>query len=132
MKAFAKYEDLYDLASHIDQNKWGQVRRYFGIVSDCLREAAYQVGKDLDQMIEESPWLGNIAKAVTVEVAVRAVISSTDQAPMTQVSQSAGGYTTSGTYLVPGGGVYIKRSELARLGLRRQKMGGIDLYGFSD
>lgn len=48
---------------------------------------------------------------------------------MTQISQSALGYTATGTYLVPGGGLFIKKSELARLGLKRQQFGVIDLYG---
>jgi hypothetical protein len=48
---------------------------------------------------------------------------------MAQMSQSALGYSVSGTYLVPGGGLFIKKSELARLGLKRQKTGVIDLWG---
>ena len=34
----------------------------------------------------------------------------------------------SGTYLVPGGGLFIKKSELSRLGLRKQKIGTIEMY----
>ena len=34
--------------------------------------------------------------------------------------------------LISGGGLFIKKSELARLGLRRQRMGVIELYGSSD
>lgn len=132
MEPFATFEDLLSLAGNLGDEKICFAKQYLSVVSDCLREAADQVGKDLDVMIEKSPWLGNIARAVTLEVAVRAATSFSDQVPMTQISQSAGGYTASGTYLVPGGGVYIKRSELARLGLRRQRMGGIDLYGISD
>lgn len=132
MEPFATLEDLMCLAGNLGDEKINLANQYLSVVSDCLREAAHQVGKELDVMIDKSPWLGNIARAVTLEVAIRAATSFSDQAPMTQISQSAGGYTASGTYLVPGGGVYIKRSELARLGLRRQKMGGIDFYGFSD
>ena len=66
---------------------------------------------------------------MTVDVVGRALNTSTDGEPMTQLTQSAGGYSASGTYLVPGGGVYIKKSELARLGLRRQQIGVIDFYG---
>jgi hypothetical protein len=64
-----------------------------------------------------------------VDVVARALMTSTNTEPMTQVSQSALGYSVSGTYLVPGGGLFIKKSELARLGLRRQQYGGIDFYG---
>ena len=35
----------------------------------------------------------------------------------------------SGSYLVPGGGLFIKDSELKRLGLKKQRYGGIELYG---
>ena len=55
-------------------------------------------------------------------------MTSTDQEPMTQSSESALGYSWSGTFLVPGGGLFIKRSELARLGLRNQRYGVIDFY----
>ena len=44
------------------------------------------------------------------------------------MSESALGYTVSGTYLVPGGGLFIKKSELARLGLRRQRIGVREIY----
>jgi len=54
-------------------------------------------------------------------------MTSTDKEPMSQFSESALGYTVSGTFLSPGGGLFIKKSELARLGLRRQKIGVIDL-----
>ncbi len=80
-------------------------------------------------MIEASPILGSIAKSVTVDVITRMLLSSTTNEPMTQFSQSAMGYTTSGTYLVPGGGLFIKDAELSRLGLKRQRLGVIDIYG---
>ena len=99
------------------------------IVADSLRMEAIKVGKNLDQMIEENPVLVNVAKSVTVDVVARTLMTSTNQEPVTQYSQSALGYSVSGTYLVPGGGLFIKKSELSRLGLRRQRIGVIDLYG---
>ena len=80
-------------------------------------------------MLETGKVLENVVKSVTVDVIARALMTSTDSEPMSQMSQSALGYTVSGTYLVPGGGLFIKRSELARLGLRRQRCGVIDLNG---
>ena len=102
------------------------------IVADSLRMEAIKVGKNLDKMIKENPVLVNVAKSVTVDVVARTLMTSTNQEPMTQASQSALGYSFSGTYLVPGGGLFIKKSELARLGLRRQRMGVIDLYDQGD
>ncbi len=102
-------------------------------VSAQLRVEAVKVGKDLDAMIAENPDLGLVAKSVTVDVTVRALnqSSSTDPA-MSQMTQSAGGYSVSGTYLVPGGGIFIKRAELARLGLCRQRYGVMEIYGRTD
>jgi hypothetical protein len=56
-------------------------------------------------------------------------MTSTNSEPLSQFSQSGMGYSVSGTYLVPGGGLYIKKSELASLGLKRQRMGVLDIYG---
>ncbi len=86
-----------------------------------LRAEANKVGKDLDQMIQENEDLAEVAKSVTVDVVARTLMTATNQEPMTQMSQSALGYAMSGTFLVPGGGLFIKKSELARLGLRRQR-----------
>ena len=78
-------------------------------------------------MIDDNLYLASVAKSVTVDVVARTLMTSTDQEPATQFAQSALGYSVSGTYLVPGGGLFIKKSELARLGLRRQRLGVIDL-----
>lgn len=102
------------------------------IICASLRSEAAKVGKDLDAMAAESTDLAAVAKSVTVDVAARTLMTATDGEPMTQTTQSAGGYSASGTFLVPGGGLFIKKSELARLGLRRQRLGGIELYGKPD
>ena len=107
----------------------GRAQALLDIVSASLRVEACKVGKDLDAMVAESDDLAAVAKSVTVDVVARTLMTSTDQEPMTQMSQTAGPYSTSGTFLVPGGGLFIKRSELARLGLRRQKCGVMEIYG---
>ena len=47
------------------------------------------------------------------------------------MSQSALGYSVSGTYAVPGGGIgnAIMDRDLKRLGLKRPRIGAIELYG---
>ena len=102
------------------------------IICASLRSEAAKVGKDLDAMVAASTDLAAVAKSVTVDVAARTLMTATDGEPMTQTTQSAGGYSASGTFLVPGGGLFIKKSELARLRLRRQRLGGIELYGKPD
>lgn len=90
---------------------------------------ADKVGKDLDKTMVDKPYFVNVIKSVTVDIVARTLMTSTQGEPMSQESQSALGYTWSGTYLIPGGGLFIKDNELKRLGLKKQRYGGIELYG---
>lgn len=102
------------------------------VVSDRLRYEAEKVGMDLDAQVAASDVLANVARSVTVDIVARILMTPTQSAggfgPMTQISQSAGGYSASGTFLNPGGGLFIKNSELAALGIRRQRYGGLGIY----
>lgn len=128
MSNFATIEDINALWRTLTAAETTRAEALLPIVSDSLREKAYRVGKDLDAMIEERPTLASVAKSVTVDVVARTLMTSTNSEPMTQMSESALGYSVSGTYLVPGGGLFIKKDELARLGLRKQRIGVIDLW----
>lgn len=129
MGEFATLGDITALWRSLSADESERAAALLPVVSDSLRYEATKVGKDLDAMIVENPLLSNVAKSVTVDVVARTLMTSTNTEPVSQFSQSALGYSISGTYLVPGGGLFIKKSELARLGLRRQKIGAIDLNG---
>lgn len=129
MEPFASIEDMARLWREMNAAEEERAEKLLPIISDCLRFEAKKIGKNLDEMIKNDPELGSVAKSVTADVAARTLMTSTNSEPMTQTTQSALGYSFSGTYLVPGGGLFIKKSELARLGLRRQRQGVIDLYG---
>lgn len=129
MAAFATLNDLPLIWRKVTPEEQARAEELLVLVSDSLRAEADKVGKDLDNMVATSPFLASVARSVTVDVVARTLMTSTEQEPLSQFSQTAGPFSVSGTYLVPGGGLFIKRSELARLGLRRQKMGVLDLYG---
>ena len=129
MGEFATIQDVNDLFRPLTVEEINKATALLPLVSDCIRQEAAKVGKDIDVMVESEELLINVLKSVTVDVVARALMTSTNSEPMTQMSQSALGYTVSGTYLVPGGGLFIKKSELARLGLRRQRYGVVDFYG---
>ena len=129
MSDFATIRDIIDLWREVTPQERERAEKLLPVVSDSLRTEARKAGKNLDEMLEENAEMVNVAKSVTVDVVARTLMTSTDSEPMTQTTESALGYSLSGTYLVPGGGLFIKRSELARLGLRRQRYGVIDLYG---
>lgn len=132
MDNFATIDDMTLLWRDLKPEEVEKANALLPVVSDSLRYEAKKVGKDIDQMISEDSSLKNVARSVTVDVVARALMTSTDSEPMTQITQSALGYSASGTYLVPGGGLFIKKSELARLGLKRQRCGVINLYGGND
>lgn len=133
MTIYATTDDIISFGRSLTADELAVAEALLPIVSAQLRVEADKVGKDLDAMIAANEDLGLIAKSVTVDVTVRALNQSSNTEPaMSQVSQSAGGYSVSGTYLVPGGGIFIKRAELARLGLRRQKYGVMEIYGHID
>ena len=128
MADFATIQDMEELWRPMNDAEEKRASNLLPVVSDSLRYEAEKVGKDLDEMIEENVDLKNVAKSVTVDVTARMLMISTHAEPMTQMSESALGYSVSGTYLVPGGGLFIKKSELARLGLRRQRYGVMEFY----
>lgn len=129
MQPFATIEDLQSLWRTLKPAETERAEQLLIVVSDSLREEAGRVGKDLDKMIQEKPtYFANVVKSVTVDIVARTLMTSTDQEPMTQTTESALGYSWSGSYLVPGGGLFIKNTELSRLGLRRQRYGVIDFY----
>lgn len=128
MVDFATLEDLTRLWRAVQPEEKERAEALLAVVSDSLREEAAKVGKDLDELAKGSSSYATVLKSVTVDVVSRTLMTSTDQEPMTQTTESALGYSWSGSYLVPGGGLFIKNSELNRLGLRRQRYGVIDFY----
>ena len=128
MSEFATTQDVIELWRSLTTEELSRTEKLLPIVSDSLRIEASKVGKDIDELSKNEAY-ANVLKSVVVDVVARTLMTSTDNEPMTQESQSALGYTWSGTYLVPGGGLFIKNSELARLGLKRQRYGGFELYG---
>ena len=130
MVSFASIDDLTVLWRPLKTEETERAGKLLEVVSDSLRMEAHKVGKDLDVMVGESPpyFLG-VVKSVVVDIVARTLMTSTDQEPITQGTESALGYSQSVSYLVPGGGLFIKNSELNRLGLRKQRIGGIEFYG---
>lgn len=130
MNPFATVDDLTMLWRPLKEDEKKRAEKLLEIVSDSLREEADKVGRNLDVMIaEKPPYFASVVKSVTVDIVARTLMTSTDQEPMTQTTESALGYSVSGSYLVPGGGLFIKNSELSRLGLKKQRFGVIDFYG---
>ena len=132
LKPFVTLKDISLLFRDLSSLEERKASALLEVVSDSLRQEAKKVGKDLDEMIKNGEVYENVVKSVAVDIIARNLMTSTDSEPMEQFSQSALGYTASGTYLVPGGGLFIKKSELSRLGLKRQRIGVLDIWGLKE
>ncbi len=126
--AYATVEDMNRLWRPLTTAETARATNLLPVVSDFLRQEAMNRGSDLDAMIEAGQVLSNVVMQVTIDVTARALMTSTTSEPVTQYAQSAMGYSVSGSYLVPGGGLFIKDAELKKLGLKRQKIGVIEWY----
>lgn len=130
MEPFATLNDLTKLWRPMTPEELERAEELLPVVSNRLRLEAQRVGKDIDQMIEQNEAYKDVVKSVTVDIIARTLMTPTDKEPMTQFSQSALGYSVQGTFLNPGGGIFIKRDELKALGLRAQRYGVMEIYEY--
>ncbi|MDU7245389.1 MAG: phage Gp19/Gp15/Gp42 family protein [Clostridia bacterium] len=125
---FTTTDDVIRLFRPLSAEEMERAAALIPVVEAYIKIEAEKAGKDLDTLLEDEAYR-LVFISVVVDVVARTLMTSTNKEPMTQESQSALGYSWSGTFLVPGGGLFIKNAELARLGLRRQKYGVVDFYG---
>ena len=131
MSDFATLTDVVTLSGkEYSAEESERVEALLPLVSDALRMEAHAVGKNLDEMIDANPAYASVVKIVTVDVVARVMRQSMDGEPMSQESQSGLGYSWSGTYAIPGGGISgaIMRNDLKRLGLKRQRIGVYEIW----
>lgn len=131
MASFATVADVLEVTGKdYTGAEMNRIEALLELISDTLRVYATNIGKDLDNMAGASAAYANVLKLTTVDIVIRAIRQSFDGDPLTQESQSAIGYTWSGTYAIPGGGIAgaIMKNDLKRLGLRRQQFGTIEFY----
>lgn len=131
MASFATIVDVLEITGKdYTGAETARIEALLELISDTLRVYATNIGKNLDEMAGASTAYANVLKLTTVDIVIRAIRQSFDGDPLTQESQSAIGYTWSGTYAIPGGGIAgaIMKNDLKRLGLRRQQYGTIEFY----
>ena len=125
---YATVDDMTALWRSMSAEEQERAEALLTTVSSELRLKAKRVNMDLDALVSADSDYAEVAKSVTVDVTARALMTSTDSEPVTQMSQSAMGYSAQASFLVPGGGLFIKKSELERLGIRRQRFGAFEIY----
>lgn len=131
MSDYATAQDVETLFRPLTSEETTKVEALLPIISNELRVRAQASGRDLDLMIELNPALADVAKEVTVSAVSRILRQNTSGEAMTQESQAGLGYSWSGSYAVPGGGIgnAILPSDLKRLGLKRPRYRPQEIYG---
>lgn len=124
---YCTVQDVIDLFRPLSQAEETRTEELIPVVTDALRLEAVKVGKDLDVLAEDATYK-DVLRSVIVDIVARILMTPTSGAPMSQYSESAGGYSVSGTFLNAGGGMFIKKSELSRLMLTRQRFGVIETW----
>ena len=121
------YEKVYNTALNNDQHK--RLLMLIGLASSLLREEANKRNMNLSAVISSSDDKANVAKMVVLACVHRVMSKDDDQdMPLEQFSQSALGYTFSGTYVNPGDDLYYLRNELKRMGIIKQRYGAMEIY----
>lgn len=122
---FATVEDIQTLWRPLTSEEQSRAESLLPLVSDEIRVLGKDHGKDIDKAIALDPTYGSVVKIVTVDVVTRILRQNTQGDAMTQESQSALGYTWSGTFAVAGGGIAnsILNNDLKKLGLLKQQIG---------
>lgn len=95
--------------------------------SSEIRLKAKKRGKDFDEMFNSDPDLQNVAKSVIAKVVGECMNKDSSQAPFSQFTESAGGYSLTGTYYSASLGTFFTRNDWKRLGLGSQLYGGLDV-----
>lgn len=129
MAAYATTTDMTNLWRALTAAETTRAGHLLNVASDTLRQIAKNNGKDLDEMIEDGDVYESVVKDVVVAAVGRALRASTTGEPVSQMSQSALGYSVSGTFLNPAGGMFFYDNELKRLGIgKKQRIGRIEMY----
>lgn len=134
MADFATTEDIIVLWRPLSADESTRAAALLPLVSDALRVCAQNVNVDLDIKAADDTAYASMLKLVTVDIVSRVLRQNTTGEAMSQESQSGLGYSWSGTYAVPGGGIAnaIMNNDLKKLGLLRQSIGAVQLWQLSD
>ena len=126
---YATVQDIINLKRPLTAAEQTRAEYLLPVVSDAIRYEARKVGMDFDTMYVEDPVLVLVAKAVTVDVVMRELNTPGAQLPATQYSEGAGGINQSYTLPNASGRIALWPSDLKALGLRRQQLGSLPLWG---
>lgn len=126
---YATITDLELVWKTLTESEKTKAEEFITEASAKIRLKARKKSKDFDAMIAEDEDLAEVVKGLVCNVVKNAMNTPIDAESMTQMSIAAGGYSWSGTYSNPGGGVKFSKNDWKSIGLGSQLYGGLDIYG---
>lgn len=124
---YATTNDVITLWRELSADEIEKADSIIGLVSSLIRFEGSKQGINTDDLATENADWANIAKLVTVAVVKRYMNESDDSTQLSQSTQSALGYSLTGTYIVGGGGIKLLNNELKQLGFKSQRLGIIEM-----
>lgn len=126
---YATIEDLAKLWRPLTDSEKEKAEELIAEASAKIRIKAKSQGKDFDEIVTDDSDIALIAKGLVCTVVKSAMNTPNDIEGLSQMSMSAGGYSWSGTYSNPNGGIKFTKKDWKSIGLGSQKFGGVDVYG---
>lgn len=126
---YATVTDIQNLKRPLTADEQTRAGYLITAISAQIRNEALKCGWIFDDMLSQDPDLAEVTKGVVADVVMRELNTPTMQLPATSYSESAGGVSHSYSMPNASGSVKLWPSDLKALGLRRQKIGALDMRG---
>ena len=131
MSTFATVDDVIKRYKALTTEQIEKTEVILEDVTSALRIEGKKCNVDIDEKAQDEDY-ANVLKMVTCDIVIRRLEQDENSSStLSQESQSALGYSWSGTYVNTGGGTSILKKDLKTLGLRTQTFGFADVYGFN-
>lgn len=99
--SYATVEDMTALWRPMTAAEQARASSLLDVISASLDVEARKAGKDLPALVAADPVLAMVAKSVAVDVAARTLMTSTNQEPMTQITQQPAATRRPGPFWCP-------------------------------
>lgn len=128
--SYVTVNDLISRWRTLTNDEIAKANIFIADTESALHVYANRRSIDLGEKLTDANYL-QLFKATVCDVVKREMCTASDDGPaMSQYSHSVNGYTTQGTFLTPGGGLFIKNAELKSLGLISQHSRKVELYDY--
>jgi hypothetical protein len=129
MAEYATVTDIQNLKRPLTAAEQTRAKYLITVASAEIQAEAKKCGRDFEKMLVQNPDLAEVAKAVVADVVMRELNTPAMQLPATSYSEGAGGINQSYSLPNASGSVKLWPSDIKALGLRRQKIGALDMRG---